>query len=47
MSKQAIIELLNSKETEYRKSRRRKATSELLAQLKEMTGYISTKTIIR
>ena len=47
MSKQAIIELLNSNALKYRKSHSRKAKSEHLKQLMELTGYKSTKSIIR
>ena len=47
MSKQAIIESLNSNAAKYRKTRSRKAKSELLMQLMELTGYKSSKSIIR
>lgn len=47
MSKQAIIELLNSNAVKYRKTRSRKAKGELLKQLMELTGYKSSKSIIR
>ncbi len=47
MSKQAILELLDSNETKYRKARCRKVKSELLNQLLELTGYKSSKSIIR
>ena len=47
MSKQAIIELLNSNAVKYRKTRSRKAKGELLKQLIELTGYKSSKSIIR
>ena len=47
MSKQAIIELLNSNTLKYRKAHSRKAKSELLKQLMELTGYKSSKSIIR
>lgn len=47
MSKQAILELLDSNETKYRKTRSRKAKGALLAQLTELTGYKSSKNIIR
>gem|GEM_PF-2524628 len=42
MSKQTIIELLDSNAAKYRK-----AKSELLKQLVELTGYKSSKSIIR
>lgn len=47
MSKQAIFELLDSNEVRYRKFQSRKAKGELLAQLLELTGYKSSKNIIR
>lgn len=47
MSKQAILELLDSNETKYRNARSRKVKSELLNQLLELTGYKSSKSIIR
>lgn len=47
MSKQAIKELLDSNEARYRKVRCRKEKSELIKQLAELTGYKSTKRIIR
>ena len=47
MSKQATIEFLNSNAAKYRKTRSRKAKSELLMQLMELTGYKSSKSIIR
>ena len=47
MSKQAIIELLDSNAAKYRKAYSRKAKSELLKQLMELTGYKSSKSIIR
>ena len=47
MSKQAIIELLNSNALKYRKAHSRKAKSELLKQLMELTGYKSPESIIR
>ena len=47
MSKQAIIELLNSNALKYRKTLSRKAKGELLTQLMELTGYKSSKSIIR
>ena len=47
MSKQSIIELLNSNAVKYRKTRSRKAKGELLKQLMELTGYKSSKSIIR
>lgn len=47
MSKQAIIELLNSNAAKYRKTHSRKAKGELLKQLMELTGYKSSKSIIR
>ena len=47
MSKQAIIELLNSNELKYRKAHSRKAKGELLKQPMELTGYKSSKSIIR
>jgi len=47
MSKQAIIELLNSNAAKYRKTHSRKAKGELLKQLMELTGYKSPKSIIR
>ena len=47
MSKQAIKELLDSNEAKYRKVRCRKEKSELIKQLTELTGYKSTKSIIR
>ena len=47
MSKQAIIELLNSNALKYRKAHSRKAKGELLKQLMELTGYKSSKSIIR
>lgn len=47
MSKQAIIELLDSNAAKYRKTRSRKAKGELLKQLMELTGYKSPKSIIR
>ena len=47
MSKQAIIELLTSNAAKYRKSHSRKAKGELLKQLMELTGYKSSKSIIR
>lgn len=47
MSKQAILELLDSNEAKYRKTQYRKAKSEFLEQLRELTGYKSTKSIIR
>ncbi|MBR2126316.1 MAG: hypothetical protein IJ943_06245, partial [Akkermansia sp.] len=47
MSKQAIIELLNSNAAKYRKAYSRKAKGELLKQLMELTGYKSSKSIIR
>ena len=39
MSKQAIIELLDSNAAKYRKAHSRKAKGELLKQLMELTGY--------
>lgn len=47
MSKQAILELLDSNEVKYRKTQSRKAKGVLLAQLVELTGYKSSKNIIR
>ena len=47
MSKQAIIELLNSNAAKYRKIHSRKAKGGLLKQLMELTGYKSPKSIIR
>ena len=47
MSKQAIIELLNSNAAKYRKAHSRKAKGELLKQLMELSGYKSPKSIIR
>ena len=47
MSKQAIIELLNSNAVKYRKTRSRKAKGELQKQLMELTGYKSSKSIVR
>ena len=47
MSKQAIIELLNSNAAKYRKTHSRKAKGGLLKQLMELTGYKSPKSIIR
>lgn len=47
MSKQAILELLDSNEARYRKTPTRKAKGALLAQLMELTGYKSSKNIIR
>lgn len=47
MSKQAILELLDSNEAKYRKTQSRKAKGVLLAQLMELTGYKSSKNIIR
>lgn len=47
MSKQAIIELLNSNAVKYRKTLSRKAKSVLLSQPMELTGYKSSKSIIR
>lgn len=47
MSKQAILELLDSNEAKYRKTQYRTAKSELLEQLRELTGYKPTKRIIR
>ena len=47
MSKQATIELLNSNAVKYRKAYSRKAKGELLKQLMELTGYKSSKSIIR
>ena len=47
MSKQAILELLDSNEARYRKAQSRKAKGALLAQLMELTGYKSSKNIIR
>ena len=47
MSKQAIIELLNSNAAKYRKTHSRKAKGGLLKQLMELTGYKSSKSIIR
>ena len=47
MSKQAIIELLNSNAVKYRKTHSRKAKGELLKQLMELTGYKASKSIIR
>ena len=47
MSKQAIIELLNSNAAKYRKAHSRKAKGELLKQLMELSGYKSSKSIIR
>ena len=47
MSKQATMELLNSNAVKYRKTHSRKAKSELLRQLMELTGYKSSKSIIR
>lgn len=47
MRKQAIIELLDSNATKYRKPHSRKSKSELLKQLVELTGYKSSKRIIR
>lgn len=47
MSKQATIELLNSNAAKYRKTHSCKAKSELLSQLMELTGYKSSKSIIR
>ena len=47
MSKQATIELLNSNAVKYRKTRSRKSKGELLKQLMELTGYKSSKSIIR
>lgn len=47
MSKQAILRLLNSNGTKYKKARCRKAKSALIEQLMELTGYKSTKSIIK
>ena len=47
MSKQATLELLNSNAAKYRKAYSRKAKGELLKQLMELTGYNSSKSIIR
>ena len=47
MSKQEIIELLNSNAAKYRKTHSRKAKGGLLKQLMELTGYKSPKSIIR
>lgn len=47
MSKQAIIELLNSNKQEYRNAKSRRAKSRLLLFLMQSTGYKSPKTIIR
>ena len=47
MSKQAIIELLTSNALKYRKAHSRKAKGELLKQRMELTGYKSSKSIIR
>ena len=47
MSKQATLELLTSNAAKYRKSHSRKAKGELLKQLIELTGYKSSKSIIR
>ena len=47
MSRQAILELLDSNEARYRKAKSRKEKGELLAQLVELTGYKSSKNIIR
>ncbi|MBQ4613416.1 MAG: hypothetical protein IJB31_00615 [Akkermansia sp.] len=47
MSKQAIIELQDSNAAKYRKAHSSKAKGELLKQLVELTGYKSTKNIIR
>ena len=47
MSKQATLELLNSNAAKYRKAYSRKAKGELLKQLMELTGYKSSKSIIR
>ena len=47
MSKQATIELLNSNAVKYRKAYSHKAKGELLKQLMELTGYKSSKSIIR
>ena len=47
MSKQATIELLNSNAAKYRKTHSRKAKGGLLKQLMELTGYKSSKSIIR
>lgn len=47
MSRQAILELLDSNEPRYRKAKSRKEKGELLAQLAELTGYKSSKNIIR
>lgn len=45
MSKQAIIDLLNSNALKYRKPHSRKAKSEPLNQLMELTGYKPSKSI--
>ena len=47
MSKQAIIELLDSNAAKYRKAHSRKAKGELLKQQMELSGYKSSKSIIR
>lgn len=47
MSKQAILELLDSNEAKCRKTQSRKAKGVLLAQLVELTGYKSSRNIIR
>lgn len=47
MSKQATLELLDSNENKYKNARCRKVKTELLMQLAELTGYKSTKSIIR
>lgn len=47
MSKQAILELLDSNESKYRKPQSRKAKGTLLSQLMELTGYKSSKNIMR
>ena len=47
MSKQSTIELLNSNAVKYRKTRSRKSKGEPLKQLMELTGYKSSKSIIR
>ncbi|MBQ7024069.1 MAG: hypothetical protein IJN29_10825, partial [Akkermansia sp.] len=46
-SKQAIIELLDSNAAKYRKAHSRKAKGELLKQQMELSGYKSSKSIIR
>ncbi len=47
MSKQAVLELLGSNEAKYRNVRRRKVKSELIKHLLELTGYKSSKSIMR